>query len=99
MTSTGASARQLEDYLLSQPGVPADIAAQVRAIQDPTSTLLVPVPSGLATSRTVRVQGVDGLLVDAGIGAGVVWQKGGIIYAVLGQLTPDQILQIAASLH
>ncbi|TMD13987.1 MAG: hypothetical protein E6J00_06790 [Chloroflexi bacterium] len=99
VTSTGASARQLEDYLLSQPGVPADIAAQVRAIQDPTSTLLVPVPSGLATSRTVRVQGVDGLLVDAGIGAGVVWQKGGIIYAVLGQLTPDQILQIAASLH
>lgn len=99
VTSTGASAKQLEDYLLSQPGVPADVAVQVRAIQDPTSTLLVPIPSGLATSRTVKVQGVDGLLIDAGIGAAAVWQKGGIIYAVGGQLTPDQILQIAASLH
>jgi hypothetical protein len=99
VTSTGASASQLEDYLLAQPGVPADVAAQVRALKDPSSTLLIPVPSGLATSKTVRVQGVDGLLVDAGLGVGVVWQKGGIIYAVGGQLTPDQILQIANSLH
>ena len=99
VSSTGASAKQLEDYLLSQPGVPADVAVQVRAIQDPTSTLLVPIPSGLATSKKVRVQGVDGLLIDAGLGAAAVWQKGGIIYAVGGQLTRDQILQIAGSLH
>jgi hypothetical protein len=99
VTSTGASATQLQDYLLSQPGVPADVAVQLRAIRDPSSTLPIPVPSGLATSRQVRVQGVQGVLVDAGFAVGVIWQKGGIIYAVGGQLTPDQVLQIAASLH
>jgi hypothetical protein len=99
VTSTGATAKELQDYLLSQPGVPPDIAAQLRAIKDPTSTLPIPIPSNLATSQPVQVQGVQGLLVDAGIAAGVIWQKGGIIYAVLGQLTPDQILQVANSLH
>lgn len=98
VTSTGASATQLQDYLLSQPGVPLDLAAQLRAIKDPTSALPIPIPSGLATSRPVQVHGVQGLLVDAGLAVGVIWQKDGIIYAVLGQLTPDQILQIAGSL-
>ena len=99
VTSTGASASQLQDYLLAQPGVPPDLAAQLRAIKDPTSALPIPIPNGLATSKPVQVQGVQGLLVDAGLAVGVIWQKDGIIYAVLGQLTPDQILQIAGSLH
>ncbi|HYM50261.1 MAG TPA: hypothetical protein VET65_06770 [Candidatus Limnocylindrales bacterium] len=99
VTSTGATAAQLEDYLLREPGVPPDLAAQLRAIKDPASALPIPIPSGLATSRAVQVQGVQAVLIDAGIVSGVVWQKGGIIYAVGGQLTPDQILQVASSLH
>jgi len=97
--STGATAAQLEDYLLSQPGVPPDIAAQLRAIKDPTSTLPVPIPKGLATTQPVQVNGVSGLLIKAAIGAGVVWEKNGVIYAVGGQLTPDQVLAIATTLH
>jgi hypothetical protein len=97
--STGATAAQLQDYLLSQPGVPPDIAAQLRAIKDPTSTLPVPIPKGLATTQPVQVNGVSGLLIKAVMGAGVVWEKNGVIYAVGGQLTPDQVLAIATTLH
>ena len=97
--SSGASAKQLEDFLLSQPGLPPDFVTQVRAIKDPTATLPIPIPSGMV-SRSVQVQGVSGVLVDGGLGAGVVWEtKDGIIYGVAGQLTPDQVLAIARSLH
>jgi hypothetical protein len=89
----------LEDYLLSQPGVPPDIAAQIKAIKDPSTTLPIPIPKGLATTESVQINGVQGLLIKAVIGAGVVWQKNGVIYAVGGLLTPDQVLAIATSLH
>jgi len=97
--STGATAAELEDYLLSQPGVPPDIAAQIKAIKDPSTTLPIPIPKGLATTESVQINGVQGLLIKAVIGAGVVWQKNGVIYAVGGLLTPDQVLAIATSLH
>jgi len=97
--STGATAAQLEDYLLSQPGVPPEIAAQLRAIKDPASTLPVPIPKGLATTEPVQVNGVSGLMIKASIAAGVVWEKNGVIYAVGGQLTPDQVLAIATTLR
>jgi hypothetical protein len=97
--STGATTSQLEDYLLSQPGVPPDIAAQIRAIKDPSTTLPIPIPKGLATTESVQVNGTSGLLIKAILGAGVVWVKNGVIYAVGGQLTPDQVLAIATTLH
>jgi hypothetical protein len=97
--STGASAQQLEDYLLSQPGVPPELAAQLRAIKDPSTTLPIPIPSGLATTRPVSINGVQGLLIDAGIATGLVWEKGNVIYAVGGQLSPDQVIALASSLR
>ena len=97
--STGATAAQLETYLLSQPGVPPELAAQIKAIKDPSTTLPIPIPKGLATTQSVEVNGVSGLLIKAAFGAGVVWEKNGVIYAVGGQITPDQVLAIAASLH
>jgi hypothetical protein len=97
--STGATTSQLEDYLLSQPGVPPDLAAQIRAIKDPSTTLPIPIPKGLATTEPVQVNGTSGLLIKAALGAGVVWVKNGVIYAVGGQLTPDQVLAIATSFH
>jgi len=97
--STGATTAQLEAYLLSQPGVPPDIAAQIEAIKDPSTTLPIPIPKGLATTEPVQVNGTSGLLIKAVLGAGVVWVKNGVIYAVGGQLTPDQVLAIATSLR
>lgn len=97
--SDGASTTQIESYLLSQPGVPPEIAAQLKAIKDPSTTLPIPIPKGFATTENVPINGVQGLLIKAALGAGVVWQKNGVIYAVGGQLTPDQVLAIATSLH
>jgi len=97
--SSGATTTQLEDYLLSQPGVPPEIEAQIKAIKDPSTTLPIPIPKGLATSQPVQVNGVQGLMIKAVLGAGVVWVKDGVIYAVGGQLTPDQVLAIATTLH
>jgi len=96
--SNGATTSQLEAYLLSQPGVPPEIAAQIKAIKDPSTTLPIPIPKGLATTEPVQVNGTAGLLIKAVLGAGVVWVKNGVIYAVGGQLTPDQVIAIATSL-
>src|SRR5260370_18069974 len=65
--SGGASTAQLEDYLLSQPGVPPEIAAQVRAIKDPSTTLPIPIPKGLATTESGQIDGTSGLLIKAGL--------------------------------
>jgi len=97
--SSGANVSQLEDYLLSQPGVPPELAAQIKAIKDPSTTLPIPIPKGLATTDSTQVNGTPAVLIKAVLGAGVVWVKNGVIYAVGGQLTPDQVLAIATSLH
>src|SRR5213080_1257151 len=60
VTSTGVSVTQLEDYLLKQPGITPQLAADIKAIGDPTHTLPIPVPVGYATSSDVTVQGVQG---------------------------------------
>jgi hypothetical protein len=79
--------------------VPPALTAQVKAIKDPSSTLPIPIPKGLATTETRTVNGVQYLIIKAVLGAGVVWVRDGVIYAVGGQLTPDQVLAIATSLH
>ncbi|HEY9286884.1 MAG TPA: hypothetical protein VIT43_02560 [Candidatus Dormibacteraeota bacterium] len=96
--STGATPKQLEQYVLSQSAVPADLRSQVLAIADPSTTLPIPIPKGLATTENVQVNGVQGVLIKAVLGAGVVWIKNGVIYAVGGQLTPDQVLALARTL-
>jgi hypothetical protein len=101
VTSTGATASQIEDYLLSLPGMPASVAAEIRAIGDPTSTLPIPVPIDRVNTQQVQVQGVNGLALgdNTGIFSVVIWQKKGMVYAVGGTLTQDQVLSIANSLH
>jgi hypothetical protein len=100
VSSSGASVQQIEDYLLSLPGFPADLAAQIRAIGDPTTTLPVPVPTG-QQSHQVDVQGVRGLFVgdSTGLGSGMIWSKGGVLYATIGTLTEGELGGVARSLH
>ena len=70
VTSTGVSATELEDYLLKQPGITPQLAADIKAIGDPTHTLPIPVPVGYATSSDVTVQGVQGVALGDNTGAG-----------------------------
>ena len=99
--SDGVTVEQLQSYLLAQPGISPQLAAQIRAIKDPSSTLPVPIPVDMATSKKVTVQGVDGIFVgdSTGLGSAVIWQKDGIVYGVAGTLTEQQVLAVANSLH
>jgi len=98
--STGATIREIEQYLLVQPGVPANLAAQIRAIGDPTTTLPIPIPVDRAIAHNVLVQGVTGLAVgdNTGIGSAVIWQRSGIVYGVMAPLAERETLAIANSL-
>jgi hypothetical protein len=100
VTSSGASVQQIEDYLISLPGFPQDLAAQIRSIGDPTTTLPVPVPTG-QQSHQVDIQGVKGLFVgdSTGLGSGMIWSKGGVLYAAVGTMTESEITGVAGSLH
>jgi len=99
--SDGVTVDQLQSYLLAQPGISPQLAAQIRAIKDPSSTLPVPIPVDMATSKKVAVQGVEGIFVgdSTGLGSAVIWQKDGIVYGVAGTLTEQQVLAVANSLH
>jgi hypothetical protein len=99
--SDGVTVEQLQSYMLQQPGISPQLAAQIRAIKDPSSTLPVPIPVDMATSKKVTVQGVEGIFVgdSTGLGSAVIWQKDGIVYGVAGTLTEQQVLAVANSLH
>lgn len=99
--SDGVTVEQLQQYLLAQPGITPQLAAEIKAIKDPSSTLPIPIPVNFATSKNVTVQGATGLLIgdSTGLGSAVIWQKGGVVYGVAGTLTEAQILAVANSLH
>jgi hypothetical protein len=101
VSSTGVTVQQLESYLLSLPGIPAGVVAEIRAIGDPSKTVPVPIPVDLASASTVDVNGARGLLIgdSTALGSVVLWQHGGVVYAVAGTLSSDQVLGIARTLH
>jgi hypothetical protein len=96
-TSTQVTVKQLEDYLLAQPGISPDLAAAIKAIGDPSTTLPIPVPVEFATSSKVTVQGVQGVALgdNTGVGAGVIWIKSGQVYGVAGTIKLSDALDIA----
>src|SRR6266853_1915131 len=55
VTSTQVTAKQLEDYILSMPGVSPQLAAAIRSIGDPATTLPIPVPVEYASSSKVSI--------------------------------------------
>jgi hypothetical protein len=101
VSSTGVTAGQLEDYLLSVPGIPAGVASEIRAIGNPSQTIAVPIPVDLASGSSVSINGARGLLIgdSTGLGSAVVWQHNGVVYAIAGTLTTNQVLGIARSTH
>jgi hypothetical protein len=99
VSSTGVTVKQLEDYLLAQPGISPQLAADIRAIGDPTTTLPIPVPVQFATSSKVTVQGVPGVALgdNTGVGAAVIWIKGHVFF-VGGSLKQSDALAVANGL-
>jgi hypothetical protein len=99
-SSSGITVKALLDYLLAQPGISPELAAAIKAIGDPSTTLPIPVPIGYATSSKVQVQGVDGVALgdNTGVGSGVIWVKNGVVYAVAGTIKQTDAISIANNL-
>ena len=100
-SSSHVTVKQLEDYLLAQPGISTQLAAAIRAIGDPSTTLPIPIPVQFATSSRVQVQGVTGVALgdNTGLGSAVVWVKNGVVYGVAGTLKLSDILDVANQLR
>jgi len=99
-TPDGLDMNQLRDDILRFPGLPADLVAQLRAIDDWQHTLIIPIPQG-ADSHDVTVHGQPGLVItmpDNG-GSAVLWQDNGVLHLVAGQVDDNVVLDIANSLH
>jgi hypothetical protein len=96
-TSTHVTVKQLEAYLLAQPGISPALAAAIRAIGDPSTTLPIPIPIQFATSSRVQVQGVTGVSLgdNTGLGSAVIWIKHGVVYGVAGTVKLTDVLDIA----
>lgn len=99
-TSTQVTVKQMEDYLQTLPGVSAQLKAAIKAIGDPSTTLPIPIPVQYATSRTVTIQGVQGVALgdNTGVGSGVIWVKNHVVYAVAGSIKQSDAIDIANNL-
>lgn len=89
---------QMRDAILSIPGLPSDLVAQLRAVNDWQHTLIIPVPAGATTSQK-KVDGAPALLIEAEEGAAVLWQKDGVLYFVGGhQVSGSDVMAAANSM-
>ena len=98
--SSGVPFETARDYLLSLPGLPDDVAAQLRTFTADGSTLPLPVPAEEVTTSSADVDGERATVLatrDRTI-AGVVWVEGGAVTAVVGALNADEVLSIARDL-
>lgn len=102
VTSRGASFQQLERYMLRLPGITPALAAQLRELRDLQGRMPVPINIDKQISKTVTIDGVTGLAVgdNTGLGAGIIWQKNGIVYGIAGNaMTMKSVLALANGLQ
>jgi hypothetical protein len=96
-----ASLSQMEAFVLRLPGVSPSLRSELRALGDPTTSLVLPVPENLASSHPVVVNGVHGVAIgdSTGLGSAVIWEKEGIVYGVGGTLSESDAIRTADSLR
>lgn len=99
--SSGVSFATARDYLLSLPGMPAELAAQLRSIGGDASTLPLPIAAEEMRSRADDVNGAPATVLSSRDGAlaGVVWVRDGLVNAVAGSLSTDEVLTVARELR
>ncbi len=98
--SAGASLSELEAFLLDQPGIPPQLAEEIRLLGDLRTILPVPVPPG-ASVRSVQVAGWPGVLLadSSNAAAGVIWEDGrGMLHIVVGIVDSQDLLNVADQL-
>ena len=99
--SSGVSFETARDYLLSLPGLPEDVAAQLRTFNADGSTLPLPVPADEITTSAEQVDGSPATVLASRdrTMAAVVWVDDGVVTAVAGALDPDEVLAVARDLR
>ncbi len=101
----GTSANALTDlrtFMLSLPHLSADVHNLWQSVDMSNGTVPLPLPSAQTNAEKVTINGASGvLLVDNSIKyGGAIWQKSGIVYAVIANTSDKmQILNTANSLQ
>ena len=99
-SSAGVPFETMRDHLLSLPGLPDDVAAQLRTFAADGSTLPLPVPADRVTTTPAEVDGVPATVLetrDQALAA-VLWVSDGVVTVVAGSLGPDEVLAVAEDL-
>jgi len=99
--SSGAGFETLRDYLLSLPGLPDDVAAQLRTFTEDGSTLPLPVPADQVKTSVAEVDGAPATVLETRDKtlAAVVWVDDGEVTVVAGSLDVDEVLSVARELR
>jgi hypothetical protein len=99
--ATGVPFATARDYLLSLSGLPEDVASQLRRFTGDGRTLPVHVMAEELTSSAADVGGVPATVFTTrdGVLAAVVWVDDGVITAVAGSLSADEVLTVARGLR
>jgi hypothetical protein len=99
--SAGIPFETARDYLLSLPGLPENIASQLRSFSGDATTLPLFMTTEDMVSSAADVGGVPATVFasrDATM-AGVVWVTDGVVNAVAGSLSSDEVLSVARGLR
>jgi hypothetical protein len=99
--SSGVPFEKVRNYLLSLPGLPKDVASQLRRFTADGSTLPLPVPADRVTTSSAQVDGTPATVLASRdrTMAAVVWVQDGVLTAVAGSLDTDEVLSIARNLR
>jgi len=99
--SSGVPFETVRDYLLSLPGLPDDVAAQLRTFTADGATLPLPVPADEVTTSSATVGGAPATVLETRDRtlAAVVWVADGTVTAVAGSLDVDELLTVARDLR
>jgi hypothetical protein len=101
VTSDQVSPKEFQDYLLAQPGISPELRDAIKALGSSGTAMPIPVPVQFATHESVTLTGnVQAVALgdNTGLGSGVVWIKGGYVYAVGGTIKKSDAINIANNL-
>ncbi|NEE04385.1 DUF4367 domain-containing protein [Phytoactinopolyspora halotolerans] len=99
--SSGVPFETARDYLLSLPIVPENVASQLRGFSGDGTTLPLFMAAEELTSSATEVDGMPATVFTSRDGAlaGVVWVDDGVVTAVAGSVSADEVLSVAHGLR
>ena len=99
--STGLPFETVRDYLLSLPGLPDNVATQLRSFAGDGSTLPLPVAADRMTTTSAQVGGRPATVLASRdrLLAAVTWVDDGVVTVVAGSLTAGEVVSVARELR